>query len=276
MKKTVKVLKSAKKELKSPNFRIEGGKRLSGEIIVRTSKNGALGVMCASLINKNITTIKNVPKIEEVFRIAEILESIGVKIEWSRNDMIITPPKKILIEKINEQVADQMNKTRGGIMFIGPLIHKFNNFKIPQPAGCKLGSRTVKPYFYALDKMGIKIETESDCYKVSHKGLNASEIILYEAGDTVTETVLMVAAGIDGKTVIKFASANYQVQDVCYYLQLLGIKIEGIGTSTLTVYGKKEIDIPVEYALSEDPIEAMSLIATAIVTRSSNYKEMFY
>jgi len=262
-----------KKSLNIVNFRIEGGRKLSGEITVRTSKNGAIGVMCASLLNKNRTIIKNAPRIEEVFRIAEILESIGVKVEWKMNkksnDLIITPSDKLEIENINNKIADQTAKTRGGIMLIGPLIHKSKNFKIPQAGGCKLGSRTVTPYVYALENLGVNIDTKSDYYKISHKGLNASEIVLYEAGDTVTETVIMAAAGIDGKTVIKFASANYQVQDVCFYLQLLGIRIEGIGTSTLIIYGKKNIDTPVEYFLSEDPIEAMSLLATAIVTDSS-------
>ncbi len=251
------------------NFRIEGGHRLSGTIKVRTSKNGAVGVMCAALLNKGITTLKNAPKIEEVYRIVEVLESIGAKIEWKKNDLIITPPKKIGIEKINKKIAEQMAKTRGGIMLMGPLIHEFNSFNLPQAGGCRLGSRTVKPYFYALEKLGVKIETKSDHYEIVHKGLHAGEIVLYEAGDTVTETVLMAAARIPEKTVIKFASANYQVQDVCFYLELLGVTVEGIGTSTLTVHGKKEINLPVEYALGEDPIEAMSLITASIVTDSS-------
>ncbi len=251
------------------NFRIEGGHKLSGKIKVRTSKNGALGIMCASLLNKGTTTIKNAPRIEEVFRIIEVFESIGIKVEWRGNDLIINPPKKINIEKIDGRVAEQMAKTRGGIMLMGPLVHEFNKFNLPQAGGCRLGSRTVKPYFYALEKLGVKIETESDHYSISHSGLKASEIIMYEAGDSVTETVLMAAARIPGKTTVKFASANYQVQDVCFYLEKLGVKIEGIGTSTLIVHGKKDISMDVEYAVGEDPIEAMSLISAAIVTHSS-------
>ncbi len=250
------------------NFRIEGGHKLSGTIKVRSSKNGAIGVMAASLLNKGVTTIKNAPKIEEVYRIAEVLESIGVKVEWQKNghDLVITTPKKLLMEKINKDVA---GKTRAAMMVMGPLIHEFKAFKIPQTGGCRLGSRTIKPYFYALENLGVKIETKSDYYEISHDGLHPSEIVLYEAGDTVTETILMAAARIPGKTVIKFASANYQVQDVCFYLEKLGIKVEGIGTSTITVYGKKDIDLDVDYTVGEDPIEAMSLIAAAIVTDSS-------
>lgn len=251
------------------NFRIEGGHKLSGTIKVRTSKNGAVGVMCASLLNKGVTTIRNAPKIEEVYRIIEVLESIGVNIDWKNNDLVITPPKKIGIDRINKKIAEQMAKTRGGIMLMGPLVHEFTSFNLPQAGGCRLGSRTVKPYFYALEKLGVAIETKSDHYEISHSGLHTSDIVLYEAGDTVTETVLMAAARIEGTTVIKFASANYQVQDVCFYLQLLGVKIDGIGTSTLTVQGKKDINTTIEYAVGEDPIEAMSLIAASIVTHSS-------
>lgn len=254
------------------NFRIQGGRKLSGKIKVRTSKNGAVGLLCASLLNKSTTTIKNAPKIEEVFRIIEVLESIGVKTEWKGMDLVITPPKKVDLNKIH---FDSAAKTRSCIMMIGPLIHEFKDFKLPQAGGCRLGSRTVKPYFYALEKLGVSIETLSEYYEVKHKGLIVGteaepiNIVLYEAGDTVTEAALMAAARLPGKTVIKYASANYQVQDVCFYLQLLGVKVEGIGTSTLTVHGVADINTPVEYFLSEDPIEAMSLIAAAIVTKSS-------
>lgn len=250
------------------NFRIEGGRKLSGKIKVRTSKNGALGVMCASLLNKGVTTIKNAPRIEEVYRIAEVLESIGVKVEWKKNDLVIIPPKILQVEKMSDE-SSAGTRTRSCVMLIGSLIHEFKKFNVPQPQGCRLGSRTVKPYFYAIEKLGGKIETTSNAYEVSHNGLRAHDIVMYEAGDTVTETILMAAARLPGKTTIKFASANYQVQDVCFYLELLGVKVEGIGTSTLTVHGVENINRNVEYYLSEDPIEAMSLIAAAIVTKSS-------
>ncbi|MDO8430641.1 MAG: UDP-N-acetylglucosamine 1-carboxyvinyltransferase [Candidatus Taylorbacteria bacterium] len=247
------------------NFRIEGGHKLSGKIEVRSSKNGAVGIMTASLLNKGITIIRNAPKIEEVYRISEVLESIGVRVEWKDNDLIITPPKKIAIEKINKEIA---GRTRAAMMIMGPLIHEFKSFNIPQTGGCRLGTRTIKPYFYALKNLGVKIETTSNYYKITNKGLYANDIVLYEAGDTVSETILMAVARIPEKTVIKFASANYQVQDVCFYLEKLGVKIEGIGTTTLTVHGVENIDINVEYTIGEDPIEAMSLLTTAIVTNS--------
>ncbi len=250
------------------NFRIEGGRPLSGTIHVRTSKNGAVGVMCASLLNKGTTVIKNTPKIEEVNRIIEVFESIGVKVAWNGNDLHITPPVKFDMKSI---AYDSAAKTRSVIMMVGSLIHRMEKFDLPQASGCRLGSRTIKPYVYALENLGVSIETSSKYYNISHKGLKKNrEIVMYEAGDTVTEAVLMAAALIPGKTVIKYASANYQVQDVCFYLEQLGVKIEGVGTSIMTVHGlDREIKKDVEYFLSEDPIEAMSLLAAAIVTKSS-------
>jgi UDP-N-acetylglucosamine 1-carboxyvinyltransferase len=253
------------------NFRIEGGHKLAGSIKVRTSKNGAVGLMCASLMNRGTTVIRNTPKIEEVNRIVEVLESIGVRIEWKGLDLHITPPEKFAMKDI---AYDSAAKTRSIIMMVGSLIHRMKDFDLPQASGCRLGSRTIKPYVYALERLGVKIETTSEYYHVSHDGLKKNrEIVMYEAGDTVTEAVLMAAALIPGTTTIKFASANYQVQDVCFYLELLGAKVEGIGTSTMTVHGidgsKNGVKKDVEYFLSEDPIEAMSLLTAAIVTKSS-------
>ncbi len=248
------------------DFEIEGGHALHGSVVTKTSKNAAVGLLCAALLNQNATTLKNMPKIEEVKRLIEVLKSIGVAVEWVGNDLVINPPKKLELEKMNIEAAI---KTRSIIMFIGPLIHRFKEFSLPQVGGCKLGSRTVRPHFFALEKLGVTIEAKKDSYIVKHKGLKPAEIVLYESGDTVTENVLMAAALIPGTTTIKFASANYQVQDMCFFLESLGVKIEGIGTTTLVVHGVKEINKNIVYSPSEDPIESMFFIAAAAVTNSS-------
>jgi len=154
-------------------------------------------------------------------------------------------------------------------MLIGSLIHEYNSFSIPQPGGCKLGSRTVRPHFYALENLGVKIKATETSYEITNKKLHPSEIVLYESGDTVTENAIIAAALIPGKTVIKYASANYMGQEVCHFLQDLGVKIEGIGTTTITVHGVKSIDKNISYTLTEDPIEVMFFLAVAIVTKSN-------
>ena len=154
-------------------------------------------------------------------------------------------------------------------MFIGALVHHFKTFKLPQPGGCRLGSRTVRPHLYALQKFGVSIETKSKHYLVKVGKLKPSEIILYESGDTVTENAIIAAALIPGKTTIKYASANYMGQEVCFFLEKCGVKIEGIGTTTIVVHGVKEINTPITYHLAEDPIDTMFFLATAAITKSS-------
>jgi UDP-N-acetylglucosamine 1-carboxyvinyltransferase len=248
------------------NFQIEGGRKLSGTVDTKTSKNAAVALLCASLLNRNTTILKNMPRIEEVSRIIEVISSLGVDVRWVENDVHITPPKTLDLSKLNIESAV---KTRSIIMLIGPLVHLLKDFNLPQVGGCKLGSRSVRPHFYALQELGIKIDTKSDHYHISTKKLKPGYVVMYESGDTVTENVLMAAALIPGKTVIKFASANYMVQDMCFFLESLGVKIDGIGTTTLTVQGVESIDLPITYFPSEDPTESMFFIAAAATTNSS-------
>jgi UDP-N-acetylglucosamine 1-carboxyvinyltransferase len=247
------------------NIGIEGGHTLSGTIQTNTSKNGAVGLLCASLLNQGTTTLKNMPRIEEVHRLIEVLQSIGVKVEWEKSSVKITPPKRFSLKDIDTEAA---MRTRSIIMFIGPLIHRLNAFSLPQSGGCKLGSRTVRPHFYALEEFGVRIKATDVAYEISVKPKHPQEVILYESGDTVTENAIMAAAGSPHTTVIKYASANYMVQELCVFLTTLGINIEGIGTTTLTITGKKDINQNVEYSLAEDPTDSMFFLTAAIVTGS--------
>ena len=251
---------------RSLNIEIEGGRKLRGTVATRTSKNGAVGLLCASLLNKGVTILRNVPRIEEVNRVIEVLESIDVSVKWSGNAVEIRVPERLNLERLNLSAAE---KTRSVIMLLGPLLHHSKKFTLPHPGGCLLGERSVYSHLLALQKLGAKIKTRSKDYLVTHKGLHPAEIILYESGDTVTENALLAAALIQAVTTIKYASANYQVQDLCFFLQELGVEISGIGTTTLTVRGVPEINTSVSYAVSEDPIEAMFFLTAAVLTRSS-------
>ncbi|OGG79842.1 UDP-N-acetylglucosamine 1-carboxyvinyltransferase [Candidatus Kaiserbacteria bacterium RIFCSPLOWO2_02_FULL_55_12] len=256
------------------NFIIEGGKQLSGRVETSRSKNGAVALLAASLLNRGRTTLLNVPKIEEVNRLIEVLRSIGVSVEWftpsgvegNGSSVIIEPPEKISLDTIDTAAAA---KTRSILMFIGPLLHLFKEFELPQSGGCTLGTRSVRPHLMALEKFGVTIETRSESYRITHAGLHEAEIILYESSDTATINALLAAARIAGTSVIKYASANYQVQEVCGYLRELGVSIEGIGSTTLTIHGVPEIIEDVSYSVAEDPTDAMFFISAAAVTGSA-------
>ncbi|MCX6701618.1 MAG: UDP-N-acetylglucosamine 1-carboxyvinyltransferase [Candidatus Zambryskibacteria bacterium] len=248
------------------DFQIIGGKKLSGMIQTNTSKNGALGLFCASLLNKQSTTLHDIPRIEEISRIIEIFESIGVKIEWIKHNSVkITPPKKFSLKKIDKNSSSRI---RSVLMMIGALIHFEKEFEMPHAGGCKMGQRTIAAHRYGLESLGVKIVTKNSVHEIKYQKLKPADIVLYEASDTATENLLIASALIPGITTLRFTPPNYQVQEVCFFLEKCGVKIEGIGTSTLIIHGVKEINRPIEYYNSEDPTESMMFISAAIITDS--------
>ncbi len=250
----------------SVNLRVVGGKKLHGSIDTKVSKNATVGLLCAALLNRGTTTLKKVPKIEEVYRLIEVMQSIGVNVNWLESgDLEIKPPKVLRLENIDSKAA---RRTRSIIMYMGSLMHHYKKFKLPYAGGCKLGKRTVAPHLYALEEFGLSVETKNNYYLATVKKQSPKEVTLYEMGETVSENVLMAAAIGTGTTTIRNISSNYMVQDMCFFLEKLGVKIEGIGTNTLVVHGVKDIDKDITYAPSEDPIEAFSFIAAAITTNS--------
>lgn len=255
----------------SKSYQIKGGKELHGSIEINTSKNAAVGLLCAALLNEQKTTLVHLAHIEEVYRIIEVLESIGVRTEWINNgrDLEIIPPKKLDLGNLDIEAA---RRTRTVIMFMGPLLHRFKEFRLPYAGGCSLGSRTVEPHLHALKNFGLDVDAKVNpgFYEATVRNIKIEDkkIVLTERGDTVTENAVMAAALYPGKTTIVGASPNYMVQDVCFFLQKLGIQIDGVGTTNLTIHGVKKISKQIDYAPGEDPIEAMSFIAAGIATKS--------
>ncbi|AYF79605.1 UDP-N-acetylglucosamine 1-carboxyvinyltransferase [Nocardia yunnanensis] len=252
------------------HLRIVGGQPLSGSITINTSKNASVSLLCAALLNSGRTVLRRVARIEEVNRLVEVLRSIGAGVEWlgDSGDLEIIPPPILDLDSMNAQAA---RRTRSIIMFLGPLIHDYDEFHLPYAGGCALGTRTVEPHLAALRPFGIEIDAIDGSYQVraSRRHTPTRSIVLVERGDTVTENALMAAARQDGVTTIRNASSNYMVQDLCFFLQKLGVHVDGIGTTTLTVHGRSQIDADVDYSPSEDPIEAMSLITAGIATNST-------
>ena len=252
------------------NLHVRGGYELSGAIDTNTSKNAAVGLLCASLLNRGKTTLRRVARIEEVKRIIEVLNSIGVKTRWLNDDgdLEIIRPKVLDLAHMNVAAA---KRTRSIIMFLGPLLHQETHFHLPFAGGCNLGTRTVEPHLRALERYGMSVVAapDTDYYDVKVTPHAPDDtIILSERGNTTSENLLMAAALYPGETKMRNVSNDYMVLDLCYFLEKLGVRIDGIGTTNLTVRGLREINKTVEYSVSEDPIEAFSFMTAAIVTHS--------
>lgn len=250
------------------NYNVQGGKKLAGEVTTNISKNAAVALLAASLLNRGKTTLKRMPRIEEVKRLIEVLESIGVQVQWKDNaDIVITPPATLSLGTINRASAE---RTRSIAMFAAPLSHLFSSFDLPAPTGCDLGKRSLGAHVDALARLGITFvgDEAKHTYHVEAQEKHPADIVMYEASDTGTENILMAAAKVPGTTTIKFAAANYMVQDLCFFLEKCGVRIDGIGTSTLVVHGVADINANIEYAPAEDPIESMFFISLAATTGS--------
>ena len=174
------------------NYIINGGKKLKGEITLNASKNSAIAILLASLLNDGATTIVNMPKIEEVFRIIEILESIGVKTAWHGKNLKVSTPEKLNLEKLDIEAA---LKTRIMILLIGILVHKFKKFSLPFSGGCKLGKRTVAPHIYALENFGIKISFIPSLFGVNEfaiKRFGSAITVISTESDVVHPFILVL------------------------------------------------------------------------------------
>ncbi|MSR87675.1 MAG: UDP-N-acetylglucosamine 1-carboxyvinyltransferase [Candidatus Zambryskibacteria bacterium] len=248
------------------DFEIEGGRKLYGEIVTNASKNGSMHLFAAAMVNRGKTTLKNIPRIEEVSRFLEVFQSLGVRAQWVGEHTVTIEPSKALRFDNIDIVA--VGKIRSALMLLGPLSAWSKNFKFPHIGGCKMGERTISAHRYALESLGLKIVTEENHYNIFVLGKPKKEVVMYESSDTGTTNAILRAAVLPQTTIIDFAQQNYMVLEVCYFLQKLGIGIAGIGTKTLTITGNPNINKDIEYSNSEDPIEAMFFIAIAIMTGS--------
>ncbi|MFH1233536.1 MAG: UDP-N-acetylglucosamine 1-carboxyvinyltransferase [Patescibacteria group bacterium] len=247
------------------NFIINGGKKLSGSIRTNSAKNSAIAILCSLLMIKGKTTLSNVPLIEEVNRIVEILISIGLKIRFNNDKLEIINDGKINLKAIDKQAYQ---KTRVTILFIGALAHKYKNFLLPKVSGCKLGKRTVNPHIIALERFGVIVKKLNNKYSINSQQIKGADFTMYESGDTATENAILTAVLAKGKTKINLASSNYMVQDLCYFLNQAGAKIKGIGATKLEIIGVKKLHPVKNYSIMPDPIESMAFISMAITTAS--------
>ena len=183
-----------------------------------------MALLCASLLNRGRTVIRGIAKIEEVNRILEVLTSIGVRATWLNDgaDLELIRPTELDLASMDLEAA---RRTRSVIMFLGPLLHSYSSFQLPYAGGCDLGARTIEPHLQVLRRFGLDVLPTDGFYNctVDESVEPDRPITLTERGDTVTENALLAAALSPGLTVIRNASPNYMVQDLCVFLSHLGV-----------------------------------------------------
>jgi UDP-N-acetylglucosamine 1-carboxyvinyltransferase len=247
------------------NLIISGGRKLHGTLRTNSAKNSAVAILCATVMIKGRTTLSEVPRIEEVNRIIEILTSLGLKIRWrGKHELEIINAGRLHPERIDRAAFLQ---TRSALLLMAALSAEFKKFSLPKSGGCKLGKRTVSPYLLALNYLGIKVKKTTSAYNVSYQRKRGAEFTMYEKSDTGTENTVMAAVLTPGQSVIYFASTNYMVQDLIAFLKKAGAKII-MDDGTIIINGVKKLHPVKNYPIMPDPIESMAFISLAITTKS--------
>ena len=247
-------------------FEIKGGKRLSGSIDVRGSKNATTPILAATLLTQEPCTISNIPLIEDVFRMLEILAGLGASVDWLDKRKIRVCAKDIDPSRLDMELV---KKLRSSILLLGSLSARFNSFTFFHPGGCIIGKRPVGTHFDALEKMGVHV-TNSDekTYIVNAKDKKAAHVVLQEFSVTATENAMMLAASLPGKTIIKIAAAEPHVEDLGNFLVSMGAEIKGLGTHTLEISGSQKLH-GAEHEIIPDANEAATFLIMGVATRSS-------
>ncbi len=246
-------------------FIIHGGKPLKGEIEVRGAKNAAFPVLAATLLTRETCQISNLPLIEDVFRMLEIMKSMGSQISWVDDRTIKINNSCLKPSGVRE---DLVGRLRGSVLFLGPLLARFNAVKFPRPGGCIIGARPIDTHLDGFRQLGVKIVQNGKKYFLKTSKFKSNTVILNEFSVTATENLILFASFFPGKTVIKIADGDYQVRELAKMLNKMGAKIKGAGTHEIIVEGNPKLK-GVKHNLINDPVEAGTFILTAAATRGN-------
>jgi len=259
-------------------FIIQGGKSLKGTIIIRGAKNAALPILAATLLTKQPCVINNLPLIEDVFKMLNILEVLGAKISWLDKRKIKIKCSNINPSKIPYEIIGHF---RGSILTLGPLLARFGKVKIPPPGGCLIGARPLDTHFDAFSQLGIKILSKEKFHHFERppttfqekgfgKGISqkvvGGEVILREFSVTATENVLLFSSFFPQRTVLKIADQDYPVQELSKVLKKMGAKIKERGSHTLEIIGTKNLK-GFNHFIMADPIETGTFIVATLATK---------
>ena len=250
---------------------VKGGVKLSGEITPQGAKNEALQVICATLLSDNDIIISNIPNIIDVVKLIDILKSLGVEINKLEKGKYSFNSQKIDLKYLQSQhFINDAKKLRGSIMLVGPLLARFGFASIPRPGGDKIGRRRLDTHFINLQKLGAKLDynSENKMYSVtSRNSLKGTNILLDEASVTGTANILMASVLAKGQTTIYNAACEPYIQQLCLLLNKMGADIQGIGSNYLKINGVTSLS-GTEHDILPDMIEIGSWIGLAAMTKS--------
>ncbi|KUK43066.1 MAG: UDP-N-acetylglucosamine 1-carboxyvinyltransferase, partial [Thermovirga lienii] len=231
---------------------IKGGNPLSGEVTTQGAKNAALPVIAASLLLKGKRLkIKDVPKLEDIYTMADLLRQLGVEVNHVDHSMILSVPEDLCWETPKALVS----KMRASSLVLGPLLARMGKAVLPLPGGCAIGSRPIDLHLKGLVKLGAEVELLHGAVHVKAKELRGTRIYLDFPSVGATENIMMAAVFAKGETVIENAAREPEITNLAEALKLMGCNIEGVGTGIIHIEGTDSLE-ETEVKIIPDRIEA--------------------
>lgn len=241
-------------------YKIKGGKKLKGEVTISGSKNACLPIIAASILTDEPVFIKNVPKILDILTLLDAIKSIGSKVKFVEDDVI-------LIENgnVNYNVdSDEARKIRGSITLVGALLARFGRVRAPLPGGCHIGLRPINLHIKGFTALGAEIDVEGQNIDGKTKKLKGDKIYFDYPSVGATENVMIAATLAEGETIIENAAQEPEIIELANFLNSMGAKIKGAGTRSIQIEGVKKLH-GTTHTLSPDRIEAGTfMVATAV------------
>ena len=249
-------------------FIIRGGKKLSGELQISGAKNATLALMPATLLTSGVSTLTNTPQLNDVYTMMKLLNELGVETKFVRENSF--GEKDVLqlnTKNITSQVApyEHVKKMRASVYVLGPLLARFGYAKVSLPGGCAWGPRPINLHLEALKKMGADIDLAEGYIIAKSKKLNGTKINFDVSSVGATGNTLMAASLAKGTTVISNAAMEPEITNLAEFLVKMGSRIDGIGTSTLTIEGVDELK-PADIYTIADRIEAGTVLIAGALT----------
>ncbi len=251
------------------SFEVVGGKKLHGDIMPQGAKNEALQVLCATLLTSEPVFLNNLPDIQDVNKLIELLAAMGVRVDKRGPGSFSFQASDLDMAYLKTpEFRKKAGSLRGSVMIMGPLLARFKEAYIPQPGGDKIGRRRLDTHFIGMQKLGATFSVvDNNLFRVSGEKLQGAYMLLDEASVTGTANILMAAVMAQGTTTIFNAACEPYLVQLCQMLVRMGARIEGIGSNLLTIRGVSELK-GCEHTLLPDMIEIGSFIGLAAMTQS--------
>ena len=251
-------------------FKVEGGRRLHGEITPQGAKNEALQIICATLLTEEKVVVNNIPQILDIIQLIDLLQAMGVKVERLSEDSYSFCAKDINLDYLaSDDYRNRCARLRGSVMIVGPLLARFGVGYIPKPGGDKIGRRRLDTHFIGFQKLGAEFDFDAAeaFFTVKAKELKGTYMLLDEASVTGTANIVMAAVLAKGKTTIYNAACEPYLQQLCKMLNRMGAKITGVGSNLLEIEGVESLG-GTSHTMLPDMIEVGSFIGMAAMTQS--------